>query len=234
MIWSYWIGMFRFLFFLIFCTAFLPAREWIILSGGPALRFYEQGKRNSHDRHWGNFIDSAVVRIKELKPKLAPGDQLTWLVYREGYRDRGAEMGADLLANILRRANQEGVPLFWFDTQEQLINYLNAGKDRKTMKIHHFDYFGHSNKACLLFDYSNVIDSMSKDYLHVADLKKIKADIFTPDAHCQSWGCHSGEYYSQKWKERFGVPMIGAIGKTDYSRLHSLPFLSSPKGRWNQ
>lgn len=226
--------MLRFVLVLFLIFSFGEAREWIVLSGGPALRFYEVGKQNSHDRHWGNFIDTAVVRIKELKPKLAPGDQLTWLVYRAGYVDRGREMNADLLSNILRRANQEGVALFWFDTQDQLINYLNSGKDRKTFKIRHFDYFGHSNKACFLFDYSNVMDSMSKDYLHASDLKKIKNDIFTPDAYAHSWGCHSGEYYSQKWKERFGIPMVGAIGKTDYSRLHSLPFLSSKNGRWNQ
>ncbi len=204
------------------------------MSGGPAIRFYEAGKERSHDKHWGNFIDSAVVRIKEIKPKLLEGDQITWLVYRPGYQSRGVELNADLLANILRRANQEGVALFWFDTQEQLINYLNSGKDRTRNKIQHLDYFGHSNKACFLFDYSNVMDSMSKDYLHTMDLKKIKNDLFTPDATCQSWGCHSGEYYSAKWKERFGVKMTGAIGKTDYSRVHSLPFLSSEKGRWAQ
>ncbi len=212
----------------------LEAREWIILSGGPAIRFYEAGKERSHDKHWGNFIDSAVVRIKELRPQLAEGDQITWLVYRPGYQSRGEEINGDLLTNILKRANQEGVALFWFDTQDQLINYLNNGKDRSTNKIHHFDYFGHSNKACLLFDYSNVMDSMSKNYLHTMNFKKIKKDIFTPDAVCQSWGCHSGEYYSGKWKTHFGVPMIGAIGKTDYSRLHSLPFLSSDKGQWAQ
>jgi len=226
--------MLRFILVLVCFLVSLEAREWIVLSGGPALRFHEAGKERSHDNHWGNFIDSAVVRIKELKPQLLEGDQITWLVYRPGYQSRGAELNGDLLTNILKRANQEGVALFWFDSQEQLINYLNKGKDRMTDKIHHFDYFGHSNKACFLFDYSNVMDSMSKDYLHTMDLKKIKADIFTSNAVCQSWGCHSGEYYSAKWKERFGVSMTGAIGKTDYSRLNSLPFLSSDKGRWAQ
>ncbi|MES2307539.1 MAG: hypothetical protein V4507_01655, partial [Verrucomicrobiota bacterium] len=172
--------------------------------------------------------------IKELKPQLAAGDQLTWLVYRPGYQERGQEMGADLLTNILRRANQEEVALFWFDNQDQLVNYLNAGKDRATNKIYHFDYFGHSNKACFLFDYSNLIDSMSRDYLHTSNLKRMKKDLFTSDAVCQSWGCHSGEFYSAKWKEQFGVPMTGAIGKTDYSHLNSLPFLSSENGHWAQ
>jgi hypothetical protein len=227
-------GMFRFFLGLILFAASLQAREWIVLSGGPALRFYEAGKTNSHDKHWGNFIDSAVVRIKDLKTQLPEGDQITWLVYRPGYQDRGREMGADLLGNILKRANQEGVALFWVDGQDQLVNYFNGGKDRSVHKIHHFDYFGHSNKACFLFDYSNVMDSMSKDYLHTSNLKRLKKDLFTPDAVCQSWGCHSGEYYSAKWKEQFGVPMTGAVGKTDYSRLHSLPFLSSDKGRWAQ
>ena len=65
----------------------------------------------------------------------------------------------------------------WFDTKEELINYLNKGQDRDKVKIASFDYFGHSNKACFLFDYSNTIDTMSIAYLHVKDLRRIEVAL---------------------------------------------------------
>ena len=82
-----------------------------------------------------------------------------------------------------------------------------------------------------LFDYSNTIDTMSISWLHVKDLGKIHSDIFARDATCKSWGCHSGEMYSQWWKDRFDVPMIGAIGKTDFAH-GGLPQLSNSDGKW--
>ncbi|PTY05050.1 hypothetical protein DB346_02245 [Verrucomicrobia bacterium LW23] len=220
------------------------AGEYLVLSGGPALRLYEADKRATHDKYWFNFIDSAQLRIHQLKPKLAAGDEITWVVFRPGYADRATEMKndpkemtkLDLLNEIVRKANAEGVSLLWFDSTDQLINYMNRGKDRSKVPIVGFDFFGHSNKACFLFDYSNNVDGMSTEYLHVQDLAKLNKDIFSKNAFCQSWGCHSGELYSQKWKARFGVPMVGVVGKTDYSRvrLGDLPFESSGKNNWTQ
>jgi hypothetical protein len=207
--------------------------EAIILSGGPAIRFFEKNKRSSHDKYWGNFVDSAVLRFQQIRPALPPDTAFTWIVYRPGYADRGKEMGTDLLAPIVASANRVQARLLWFDRTEQLINYLNAGKNRKTTPIVHFDYFGHSNKACFLFDYSNEIDGMSTVFLHQRQLSEIKSGVFASRATTKSWGCHSGESYSEAWKKRFGIPMEGAIGKTDYSR-GGLPFLSSEKGAWVQ
>jgi hypothetical protein len=39
--------------------------------------------------------------------------------------------------------------------------------------------------------------------------------------------------YSQWWKRHFDVAMIGAIGKTDFSR-GGLPVLSNADGKWSQ
>ncbi|PAW77032.1 MAG: hypothetical protein B9S32_13085 [Verrucomicrobia bacterium Tous-C9LFEB] len=213
--------------------ALVPSREFVIVSGGPALRTFERDKRASHDKYWGNFIDAALLRFKQLQSQLQPGEKITWLVYRPGYRQRGAEMVADLLDEVMARANKADVNLLWFDRAPQVVNYLNRGKDRKTTPVVVFEYFGHSNKACFLFDYSNDIDGMSVDYLHVRDLSDISQNALASDATSKSWGCHSGELFSASWKKRFGTPMEGAIGKTDYSR-GGLPFLSSEGGRWNQ
>ena len=213
-------------------TASADSREDIVLTGGPALRFMEHGKGDvSHDVYWFNFVDASVIRLKELKDQAKPDEVVTWLVYRPAYAARSQEMGMDLLAQLQDKAKTLGVNLHWFNSKEELIAYLNKGLDRDKTKITDFDYFGHSNKACFLFDYSNTIDTMSIAWLHVKDLRKIDDDIFADNATCKSWGCHSGEMYSQWWKSRFDVAMIGAIGKTDFAH-GGLPQLSSSDGKW--
>lgn len=208
-------------------------REDIVVTGGPALRYLEHGKAASHDVYWFNFVDASVIWLKNLKADAKPNELVTWLIFRPGYASRSQELGLDLIELIKVKAKKLGVNLLWFDTKEQLINYLNQGQDRGKVKISSFNYFGHSNKACFLFDYSNTVDTMSVVWLHVRDLKKIKDNIFADDAVCKSWGCHSGEQYSQWWKSRFDVPMTGAIGKTDFAH-GGLPMLSNSEGKWVQ
>ena len=208
--------------------------EAIVLTGGPALRFMEHGKGDvSHDVYWFNFVDASFIRLNELKSQAQPGEQITWLIYRPSYASRSKEMGVDLLAQLTAKAKQAGAVLHWFDSKEDLIAYLNKGLDRSKVKIVNFDYFGHSNKACFLFDYSNTIDTMSVAWLHVKDLRLIDDNIFAHDAACKSWGCHSGEMYSQWWKSHFDVPMTGAIGKTDFAH-GGLPQLSNSDGKWTE
>ena len=207
--------------------------EYIVLTGGPALRFMEHGKAATHDVYWFNFVDGSVVRLQQLKAQAPPGTYITWLIYRPAYRARSQELGMNLLAQLAQKAHDLGVRLVYFDNQDQLIAYLNRGLDRDKIKITDFDYIGHSNKACFLFDYSNTIDTMSIAYLHVKDLGKIDADDFARNATCKSWGCHSGEMYSQWWKKHFDVAMTGAIGKTDFEH-GGLPVLSNADGKWTQ
>jgi hypothetical protein len=208
-----------------------PSCEGIVLTGGPALRFMEHGKAASHDMYWFNFVDASTIWLNNIKEQAKPGELVTWLLYRPGYVSRSHELGMDLIPQLQAKAKQLGVNLLFFDSKEQLINYLNKGQDRSKTKIVSFDYFGHSNKACFLFDYSNTIDTMSIAWLHVKDLKMINSGIFAHDSVCKSWGCHSGEMYSKWWKDHFDVPMIGAIGKTDFAH-GGLPVLSNSDGKW--
>jgi hypothetical protein len=225
------------LFFSIFLLGSLAlsaqTREHIVLTGGPALRFMEHGKDASHDFYWFNFVDASTIWLKQIKSTAPAGDLVTWLVYKPSYVSRSREMGMDLTTQIEQKARALGVNLLWFQDKDQLINYLNRGLDRDQVKIVSFDYFGHSNKACFLFDYSNTIDTMSIAFLHVVDLKRIHAHDFAKDAVCKSWGCHSGELYSKWWKDEFDVPMTGAIGKTDFSH-GGLPALSDANCRWSE
>jgi hypothetical protein len=222
------------------CCVFIAAAsgraaEQIIVSGGCALTYNEKTKPKPHDRYWGNFIDAALIRMNQVRPTLNPGDQLTWLVYRPAYLARGKEDNTDLLADIQAKAAKSNAKLMWFDSADQLINYLNRGLNRDQVKITRFEYFGHSNMLCFMFDYSNDLSGASPAYgiLHQNDLKKIDHDSFAKEGYAKSWGCHSGESYSAEWQRRTGIPMVGAIGKTDYSN-GGLPFLSTPNGQWTQ
>src|SRR5213076_388232 len=67
--------------------------------------------------------------------------------------------------------------LVYFNKGGDVIDYLNNGQPRTSLKVAAFEYFGHSNKACFMFDYSNVIDSSAKAWLHETELSKIDRRI---------------------------------------------------------
>jgi len=211
------------------------ADEHIFVCGGPALHYFEKWKPSSHDKYWGNFIDAGLARYPQIKSEIKEGDFLTWLVFRPSYITRSREENSDLLEAVKAKVATTGGRLLWFDSKDQLINYLNSGQDRDKIKIARFEFFGHSNMRCFMFSYSNHIDGAAPDYmiLHLDDLKRIKYSSFAENSYNRSWGCHSGEEYSQVWKRTIHSPMIGAIGKTDYSN-GGLPILSTPEGKWSQ
>jgi hypothetical protein len=197
------------------------AREYILVSGGPALEEWEKFKDEPHDRWWGNFIRSARVRIQELQKQGVPGRDITWLVHRPSYERRASRQDKDdLIANIVSVRDKFGVNLVWFREGEEVIAWLNGGRPRDRVKIANFEYYGHSNRACFMFDYSNEIDSGSKSWLHEKELAGIRRGIFTRDAFVKSWGCHTAESMSRYWRRATGRRMIGAVGKTDYSNGH--------------
>ncbi|MBX7210978.1 MAG: hypothetical protein K1X78_21915 [Verrucomicrobiaceae bacterium] len=196
--------------------------EYIIVSGGPALRQWENLRKpgEQHDRWWGNFVRTARVRIEEIQKQQPPGTLITWLVYRDSYLRRTAEDKQPLISNVESVRDKYKIRLVWFHTGDDVINYINGGLNRGSTKISGFEYFGHSNKFCFMFDYSSDTYGVSSCWLHEADLKKIHRGAFARNAYCQSWGCHTGESMSALWKKATGVPMVGAFGKTDYSDMH--------------
>jgi len=216
-------------------AALNPNDEYIIISGGPALQYWEGYRREAHrhDRWWGNFVRTARFRIEQLKKASNNAVKITWLVYRPGYEARATEDGQPLIANIESVRDKYGVNLVWFDQGDEIINYVNIGQNRNAVKVSGFEYFGHSNKFCFVFDYSNHILGASKSFLHQGDLKKLNRKAFAKGAYAKSWGCHSGEAFSAEFRRVTGVKMIGAIGKTDYSETYKgiLPFVSAG-GRW--
>ncbi len=206
--------------------------ETIIISGGLSLTVWEKWKAQPHDKWWLNFIRAAQLRMAQIQ-QINPQQPITWLVYRPAYLTRGRQDAQDYTAAINGIRASLNVKLMWFDTTNQLLNYINAGQPRGSVKINDLEYFGHSNKACFLFDYSNHIDSASKVWLHENDMTKIQRGIFTKDALVRSWGCHTGESMSARFRSATGVPMWGLTGKSQYLS-DELPVPATAAGHWTR
>ncbi|MEM1157276.1 MAG: hypothetical protein AAF649_06200 [Verrucomicrobiota bacterium] len=210
------------------------ANEKIFISGGPSLRVFERHKPAPHDRFWGNFITSGLARYQEIKGQMGD-DTFTWLIHRPGYERRGREIGHDLIQEIKNMLEPTSANIIWFHTRDELVKYLNEGNNRSRNKISHLEYFGHSNRLNWCFDYSNQLDGMVQENmcLHIRNLKQIRRGLFTKKAYTKSWGCHSGEAYSEAWYKATGAKMWGAVGKTSYY-TGGVPQLSTSAGEWVQ
>jgi hypothetical protein len=216
-------------------------KEFIVITGGPSLIEWEKFKRVPHDHWWANFVHASRIRLEELRQQNGPDALVTWLVYKPSYIRRGERQEKrNLLPDIDSVQKKFNLHLVYFSNQKELIDYLNGGSGnhpRAEWKIANLEYFGHSNRACFMFDYSNQIDSGSKAWLHETELGQISREDFSPRAFIKSWGCHTGESMSRLWKRATGQRMIGAIGSTDYSNSDAPgwhPGLGSTNGRWVQ
>lgn len=215
-------------------TRALPAPvvgEYVFLVGGPSMHQWEQYKTQPHDHWWANFVHAARLRTEQFRTQLSPDVKITWLVYKQGYVDRAQQDHQDLISLINSVGEKFHIDIVYFNKGDEVINYLNNGQPRDQLKVAGFEYFGHSNKACFMFDYSNNIDSACKSWLHENDLTRINRKIFARGAFIKSWGCHTGESMSKKWHAATGTNMVGAIGKTQFMN-DELPILTSANGKW--
>lgn len=207
-------------------------KEYILLTGGVSLYAWEKFKGpEAHDHWWANFVRASRIRMEQIRNQAGPDAKITWLVYRESYAKRGKQEGRDLLPLIDSVREAFHVKLIFFNKSQEVIDYLNDGQPRDRVKIADLEYFGHSNRACWMFDYSAEMDSASKCWLHVNDFAKLNHGIFAKDAYVKSWGCHSGEEMTGAFRKATGTRMWGAVGKTQYM-TDELPTLSETRGRW--
>src|SRR6266550_6617319 len=206
--------------------------EHVLLVGGPSLMMWEKYKLQPHDHWWANFIRAARIRTEQIRTT-APDAKITWLVYRPGYKDRGVQEKMDLFGFIESVREKFDLKLVYFDKGNEVINYLNNGQPRDSFKVVDFEYFGHSNAKCFMFDYSSNIESACKSWLHEDELKKINGRAFARGAFIKSWGCHTGESMSKKWRAATGTQMWGVIGKTQYM-TEELPIATTQDSRWTR
>ena len=206
--------------------------EYVLLVGGPSLMVWEKYKGEAaHDHWWANFIRAARIRTEQIRAQAGPDARITWLVYRPGYKDRSVQEKQDLFEFISSVRDKFDLKLIYFSKGDEVINYLNNGQPRDSVRVADFEYFGHSNRACFMFDYSSNIESACKAWLHEDELKQIKGSDFARGAFIKSWGCHTGESMSRKWHAATGTQMWGVIGKTQYM-TDELPVITGPNAKW--
>ncbi|MGJ8696478.1 MAG: hypothetical protein ACSHYF_09180 [Verrucomicrobiaceae bacterium] len=222
----------RIWYFLLLLTFAAPASadEHVILCGGPALRKWEnlRVEKDRHDKWWANFVRASTMRMDQLRRAYGKDARVTWIVYRPGYIQRGREDSKPYTTWITEQATKRNAKLIWFNSGDQAIAAINSRPKRSIVT---FDFFGHSNKHCFLLDYGSDIMAVSQAWIHENDLRKIRSSVFSRNALCQSYGCHTGESMSQIWHSHIGVKLIGARGKTDYSAL-SFGKLPTVNGSW--
>ncbi len=220
-----------FLLTLILALQLVEARH-LIVAGGPALRKWEElrPEKQQHDLWWANFIRASTIRIDELRDKYNSPYDITWIVYKPAYEKRSMEDGKPLTEWIEGQASKRNVTLVWVNSNAELLTAFNT---HKSYSIKTFDYFGHSNKYCFMLDYGCHVMAASKAWLHESDLSKINPNLFSRTAFCKSYGCHTGESMSGYWKQHFNVPLIGAIGKTNYKQVGKGK-MPSVKGSWTK
>ena len=205
----------------------------VVVTGGPSLMEWEKYKLQPHDNWWMNFVRASRLRMEQLRQQYGSSAKITWLVYQRGYQRRQSQERESLFSIIQSVRDKYGLNMIYFNSTDQLCYYLNHGNNRARNKIATFDYFGHSNKACFMIDYSNEIGSGSKVWLHETELKdKLHRGIFARNAHVQSWGCYTAESMAKMWYQATGAKMIGAVGKTQYM-TNELPVLVSATGKWS-
>ena len=206
--------------------------EHIIVIGGPSLMVWEKYKGDAaHDHWWANFVRAGRIRTEQIRAQSGPDAPITWMVYRQGYVDRAKQEKQDLLSHIASVRDKYNLKLIYFEKGTEIINYLNNGQPRDKLRVANFEYYGHSNAKCFMFDYSSNIESACKSWLHEDELKQINGRVFARGAFIKSWGCHTGESMSKKWHAATGTQMWGVIGKTQYM-TDELPTITGPKAKW--
>jgi hypothetical protein len=200
----------------VFLLSGFASADHVIVTGGPALRKWENYRvtDDQHDRWWANFVRASTLRIAEIRQAYGSDAAIVWMVYRPGYEARGREDGKPYTTWIAEQASKRRVTLVWVSSGGDLIRSINS---RPRGSVQTFDYFGHSNRYAFMLDYGSDIMAVSTEWLHERDLSRIKSSVFTKDAYCKSWGCHTGESMSKVWKGSIGIPLEGARGPTTYT-----------------
>ncbi len=206
----------------------LASAEHVILTGGPALRKWENYRvsADQHDRWWANFVRASTLRMAEIRSAHGKDAPLVWIVFEPGYSARGREDGKPYTSWISQLAADRRATLIWINSGGEFIRALN-GRPRGAVQT--FDYFGHSNRYCFLLDYSSDVMAACTAWVHERDLPRVSSSVFAKNANCKSWGCHTAESMSDKWKSATGCALEAATGATNYDKVGqgTLPTSSS-------
>lgn len=224
------------LFFLasLLCLAVAPVAQAtdVILTGGVALRSWENYRGPAaHDNWWANFVRASTIQMELLQRK-NPQAKITWIVFRPSYITRSKENKTEFIPKIAETAKKYGVKLVWVNSSEAAWKAIAESARREPLTG--FYYFGHSNPHAFMLDYSNRMIGASMEWMHEKDIEKhLKPEMFAPNAYCISYGCYTGQSMSAYWQRATHVPMWGNTESTRYQPVGEGK-LPAGAGKWKQ
>ncbi|MGE4340119.1 MAG: PAAR domain-containing protein [Pigmentiphaga sp.] len=140
---------------------------------------------SQHDKGSGNkmmFIGQAVRELAEFK-RSKPALARTLVVFTPSYTDA-------MLSAARSSAKAYGAELVSVTNANELIDYLNKGKDRQQSPIEHLSLFSHGVPHRIAFGYQLAGDfQMSLDVL---SYNKISPLAFSSTARIDSYACRTG------------------------------------------
>ena len=234
-------------------TAFDPeGLNEVVVSGGVNP---DTKKDNSHDKYWGNFVQSAKTKITESQRDLKEGEKVEWMVQKSSLVDRAKNEGRKgdyYTGQVEQMAKDMGVDLRWFNNKKEFVQGMNTttgGEKRAgSSLISNFTYYGHGSESALWLTYqpgreagealtsSDLPNAKNRSLYEKLNGQAISPSAFAPGATSTSWACNSAvggsQSVTQSWANSTGVPMSGIIGRADYgpaSPQYGTHFWNGPK-----
>ncbi|MFS2157495.1 PAAR domain-containing protein [Pseudomonas sp. Pseusp122] len=140
---------------------------------------------SQHDNGSGNkmmFIAQAVRELAEFRSD-KPGLTRTLVVFAPSYNDA-------MLSAARASADHYDAAFITVGNAQELIHYLNQGKDRKQSPIEHLSLFSHGVPQRIAFGYQLAEDQELS--LDVLNYEQLSALAFAGSAQIDSYACRTG------------------------------------------
>ena len=162
------------------------ARSSRVTSSGVSLKPERIAVAGSqHDNGSGNkmmFIGQAVRELAQFK-RFNPASIRTLVVFTPSY-------SGDMLNAARSSADAYGAGIVEITTTQELIDYLNHGKDRQQSPIEQLSIFSHGVPQQLAFGYQ--LPGHFQMSLDVLDYTDISPSAFAENARLDSYACRTG------------------------------------------
>lgn len=140
---------------------------------------------SQHDNGSGNkmmFIGQAVRELAQFK-RFNPASSRTLVVFTPSYSE-------EMLNAARGSADAYGAGIVEITTTQELIDYLNHGKDRQQSPIDQLSIFSHGVPQQLAFGYQ--LPGHFQMSLDVLDYTDISPEAFSENARLDSYACRTG------------------------------------------
>ena len=196
------------------------------------------GGRDNHNKNSMNFVEASKIQIKDYIKQIKQNghnEKLNWLVFDLDYNFEDKE-------NMKNWAKNNNVKLDFIANSSDLIKKINSYSQTSDL-ITNLSVFSHGTASNIAFGYENtgyeytLNDKTSINYLNVYQLSK---KSFADNAMIHLYSCNSatprgfeGKYFQSRkalinavdrgrslaedLHNATGVPVLGTIGRTDYS-----------------